>query len=216
MTSDCNPIAWLMVKIADKAGWLNLADPHVIESYFAVHVKEEEIARNWWRIPPFSIVITPMRLLESAALLAMGLALGVYVSNVEQRALDGGQVEIRDFDSNTKLVTFTIAGEQTVKGTLTDENVRLFLLLTLTSSRNPSMRGRAIDLLSASSTDVSTKFALIQALNDSAAQIRLKSIDALAPYAAEPAVTEAMMDIARNDADPLVRERATSFLARRQ
>src|SRR5215831_2651667 len=40
-----------------------------------------ERKRSWWRVPAFSVVFTPMRLLESAALIAMGLALGVYVSN---------------------------------------------------------------------------------------------------------------------------------------
>src|SRR5215467_1805439 len=40
-----------------------------------------EKKRSWWRMPAFSVVFTPMRLLESAALVAMGLALGVYVSN---------------------------------------------------------------------------------------------------------------------------------------
>src|SRR6266478_8194548 len=40
-----------------------------------------ETKRPWWRMPAFSVVFTPMRLLESAALVAIGLALGVYVSN---------------------------------------------------------------------------------------------------------------------------------------
>src|SRR5262245_16858041 len=44
-----------------------------------------EKKRSWWRVPAFSVVFTPMRLLESAALVAMGLALGVYVSNQQAR-----------------------------------------------------------------------------------------------------------------------------------
>ena len=44
-----------------------------------------EKKRSWWRMPAFSVVFTPMRLLESAALVAMGLALGVYVSNQQAR-----------------------------------------------------------------------------------------------------------------------------------
>src|SRR5207248_7516282 len=45
-----------------------------------------EKKRSWWRIPTFAVVFTPMRLLESAALVAMGLALGVYVSNIQARS----------------------------------------------------------------------------------------------------------------------------------
>src|SRR5207237_10166662 len=44
----------------------------------------EKKRSSWWRMPTFSVVFTPMRLLESAALIAMGLALGVYVSNQRQ------------------------------------------------------------------------------------------------------------------------------------
>ena len=44
-----------------------------------------EKKRSWWRMPAFSVVFTPMRLLESAALVAMGLALGVYVSSQQAR-----------------------------------------------------------------------------------------------------------------------------------
>src|SRR6185503_6928215 len=35
-----------------------------------------EKKRSWWSIPTFSVVFTPMRMLESAALITMGLALG--------------------------------------------------------------------------------------------------------------------------------------------
>ena len=43
-----------------------------------------ERKRSWLRVPAFWVVFTPMRLLESVALIAMGLALGVYVSNQRQ------------------------------------------------------------------------------------------------------------------------------------
>ena len=43
-------------------------------------VEEKAHKRRWWHVPTFSVVFTPMRMLESAALIAMGLALGVFVS----------------------------------------------------------------------------------------------------------------------------------------
>jgi len=42
-------------------------------------VEEGSKKRKWWQIPTFSVVFTPMRMLESGALIAMGLALGVYI-----------------------------------------------------------------------------------------------------------------------------------------
>src|SRR5215471_9398047 len=66
----------------DPTGWDVPADL-LVESRKALADQLDlvEKKRSWWRVPAFSVVFTPMRLLESAALIAMGLALGVYVSN---------------------------------------------------------------------------------------------------------------------------------------
>ena len=69
----------------DAEGW-DVPSDLLVESRkgLADELDRIERKRSWWRVPAFSVVFTPMRLLESAALVAMGLALGVYVSN--QRA----------------------------------------------------------------------------------------------------------------------------------
>src|SRR5262245_23610321 len=70
----------------DTASWDVPADL-LVESRRALANELDRIEkkRSWWRMPAFSVVFTPMRLLESAALVAMGLALGVYVSNQQVR-----------------------------------------------------------------------------------------------------------------------------------
>src|SRR5262245_6144502 len=70
----------------DSTGWDVPADL-LVESRKALadELDRTERKRSWWRVPAFSVVFTPMRLLESAALIAMGLALGVYVSNQQAR-----------------------------------------------------------------------------------------------------------------------------------
>src|SRR5678816_1856102 len=79
----------------DKAAW-ELPSDLLVESRRALadELDRIETKRSWWRMPAFSVVFTPMRLLESAALVAMGLALGVYVSNQQARqvAPPAGQV----------------------------------------------------------------------------------------------------------------------------
>src|SRR5436853_4631543 len=67
----------------DAARWDNIPSDLLVESRKALADELDRIEkkRSWWRMPAFSVVFTPMRLLESAALVAMGLALGVYVSN---------------------------------------------------------------------------------------------------------------------------------------
>src|SRR5579864_3664924 len=71
----------------DTAGW-DVPSDLLVESRKALADELDRIEkkRSWWRMPTFSVVFTPMRLLESAALVAMGLALGVYVSNQQHAA----------------------------------------------------------------------------------------------------------------------------------
>src|SRR5262245_28156975 len=52
-----------------------------------------ERKRSWWRMPAFSVVFTPMRMLESATLIALGLAFGVYISNDQLSPLGSPAVE---------------------------------------------------------------------------------------------------------------------------
>src|SRR4029453_16335699 len=66
----------------DKAAWELPADL-LVESRRALgdQLDKIEAKRSWWRVPAFSVVFTPMRMLESATLIALGLAFGVYISN---------------------------------------------------------------------------------------------------------------------------------------
>ena len=71
----------------DEAGWVVPADL-LVESRRALADELDRIEhkRRWWQLPSFSVVLTPMRMLESAALIAMGLALGVYLTGQQQPA----------------------------------------------------------------------------------------------------------------------------------
>src|SRR5262245_16693256 len=66
----------------DKSAW-EIPSDLLVESRRALAdgLDNMERKRSWWRIPTFSVVFTPMRMLESATLIALGLAFGVYISN---------------------------------------------------------------------------------------------------------------------------------------
>src|SRR5437867_9615113 len=70
------------VVLAADAARLDLPSDLLVESRRALSEELDRIEtkRSWWRMPVLSGILTPMRLLESGALVAMGLALGVYVS----------------------------------------------------------------------------------------------------------------------------------------
>src|SRR2546423_314143 len=77
-----------IVLAEDAVRWDNIPSDLLVESRKALADELDRIEKKpWWRIPAFSVVFTPMRLLESAALIAMGLALGVYVSNQQIRVV---------------------------------------------------------------------------------------------------------------------------------
>src|SRR5262245_7441732 len=59
--------------MADDANSFEIPSDLLVESRreLANELDRLEKNRSWWRIPTFSVVFTPMRLLESAALIAM-------------------------------------------------------------------------------------------------------------------------------------------------
>src|SRR5262245_32028736 len=108
-----------------------------------------EQRRPWWRIPAFSVVFTPMRLLESAALIAMGLALGVYVNRQQPPSSVPGPSESASLSiptnatvSNLRIVnadastgSVELAGEIVqplrLQGNMADDTIRRLLLSSL-------------------------------------------------------------------------------------
>src|SRR5215510_10234514 len=76
--------------LAEDAAAFDIPSDLLVESRHQLGNELDRIERKrrWWRIPTFSVVFTRMRLLESAALIAMGLALGVYFTNQQQNKTD--------------------------------------------------------------------------------------------------------------------------------
>lgn len=191
-----------------------------------------ERKRAWWRIPTFSVVLTPMRLLESAALVAMGLALGVYVSSQpgsEQAASNpqDSQISIiprnasvsnlRIVNSNPATGSVEMAGEVVqalrFQGTMEDETVRRLLFSALRDADNAGSRMRAVDVLAAKPTDETIEEALIHALvYDENPGVRLRALEALKRYAAEEHVRSAFLHTLVNDDNAGIRIEAIEAL----
>jgi hypothetical protein len=180
-----------------------------------------EKKRSWWRVPAFSVVFTPMRLLESAALVAMGLALGVYVSNQHQPAAQSAanqvqtnqvssipsngnisNLEVVNADPATGQVELTgeISQPLRFQGRMDDDTVRNLLFSALRDPNNPGSRLKAVEALSQKPTDESIEEALISALvYDGDAGVRMRALEALKTYANEQHVRAAFMHALEND-----------------
>jgi hypothetical protein len=220
----------------DPTGWDVPADL-LVESRKALGDQLDlvEKKRSWWRIPTFSVVFTPMRLLESAALIAMGLALGVYVSNQQARQVQPTAVNPPSENpapaiprngtiSNLQVVNadpvtgqVELAGEVSqplrFHGLMEDDTVRQLLFSALRDGNNPGSRLKAVEVLSQKPTDESIEEALINALvYDDDAGVRMRALEGLKTFANEQHVQAAFMHTLQNDANAGIRIEAIDAL----
>ncbi|HEY2383903.1 MAG TPA: HEAT repeat domain-containing protein [Terriglobia bacterium] len=219
----------------DSAGW-EVPSDLLMESRkgLADELDRIEKKRSWWRMPAFSVVFTPMRLLESAALVAMGLALGVYVgnqrvappssiaSNAQINSVSAiprngtiSNLQVVNSDPSTGQVELAGQVSQPVRfqGRMDDDTVRQLLLNALRDADNPGSRSKAVEVLSRKSNDETIEEALIQALvYDKDAGVRAQALEGLKKFASEQHVRAAFMHALQNDENPNIRVQAIDAL----
>ncbi len=219
----------------DASHWDTPADL-LVESRKALADELDRIEkkRSWWRVPAFSVVFTPMRLLESAALIAMGLALGVYVSNQHQLTArvasnagaesalsaiprDGtiSNLQVVQADAATGQVELAaeVSRPMRFQGKIDDDMVRSVLFNALRDADNPGSRLKAVEVLSQKPRDESFEEALINALiYDPDAGVRMRALEALKKFADEQHVRAAFMNTLENDENSGIRIEAINAL----
>ena len=220
----------------DTAGW-DVPSDLLVESRRALSNELDRLdtKRSWWRMPAFSVVFTPMRLLESAALIAMGLALGVYVSNQQARtarpvpgvATANQLIPQNGTISNLQVVNadpttgqVELAGEVSqplrFHGRMEDDTVRQLLFSALRDPNNPGSRLKAVDVLSRKPNDESIEEALINSLvYDDDPGVRMRALEGLKTFANEQHVRAAFMHTLQNDANAGIRIEAINALVAR-
>jgi hypothetical protein len=194
-----------------------------------------ERKRSWWRMPAFSVVFTPMRLLESAALVAMGLALGVYVSNqqarinptadlipkIESPIPQNGTIsnlQVVNADPATGQVELSGEVSQPLRfhGQIGDETVRQLLFSALRDRGNPGSRLKAVEVLSQKPTDETIEEVLISAMvYDDDSGVRLRALESLKAFANEEHVRAAFIHTLQNDENAGIRKEAIDALMTR-
>lgn len=191
---------------------------------------QTESRRAWWKGAAFAGVFSRMRLLESAALVSMGLALGVYVTNqvntpqsepandVVTIPEDASVSNLRIVAANTESGQIELAGEvirpMRMTGNLEDPSIREFLLGVMQSQNNPGSRLQVVELLSRQSRDPGIKEALINVLlNDDNPGVRLSAIDALHRFSEEEDVRQTLKYVLANDDNAGIRVQAIEALS---
>jgi hypothetical protein len=196
-----------------------------------------ETKRSWWRMPAFSVVFTPMRLLESAALVAMGLALGVYVSSQQERIVpqvatnpateshpdiprNGTISNLQVVHADPATGQVELAGEISqplrLNGRVEDDMIQKLLFNALRDPSNPGSRLKAVELLAQKPTDETIEEALISALiHDHDPGVRMRALEGLKTFANEQHVQAAFMLTLQNDENPGIRKEAIDALLAR-
>jgi hypothetical protein len=224
----------------DTASW-DVPSDLLVESRKALADQLDRIEgskRSWWRMPAFSVVFTPMRLLESAALIAMGLALGVYVSNQQQARLapavvsnsvaqsqslipqNGSISNLQIVNADPATGQVELAGEVSqplrFHGRMEDDTVRQLLFTALRDGNNAGSRLKAVEVLSQKPTDESIEEALISAMiYDNDAGVRMRALEGLKTFANEQHVRAAFMHTLQNDDNAGIRIEAIDALLAR-
>lgn len=220
----------------DTAGW-DVPSDLLVESRRALSNELDRLdtKRSWWRMPAFSVVFTPMRLLESAALIAMGLALGVYVSNQQARTArpvpgvttanqlipqNGTISNLQVVNADPTTGQVELAGEVSqplrFHGRMEDDTVRQLLFSALRDPNNPGSRLKAVDVLSRKPNDESIEEALINSLvYDDDPGVRMRALEGLKTFANEQHVRAAFMHTLQNDANAGIRIEAINALVAR-
>ena len=221
----------------DAERWDNIPSDLLVESrrYLADELDRMEKKRSWWRMPAFSVVFTPMRLLESAALIAMGLALGVYVSNQQPQQVasnipqesyisliprNGSVSNLRIVNANPATGSVELAGEVLqplrFQGQMEDAVVRQLVISALRDASNAGSRLQAVEVLSSKPNDEDVEQALIHALvYDANVGVRLQALEALKQFADEEHVRAAFMHTLSNDDNSGIRLQAIEALTSR-
>jgi hypothetical protein len=196
--------------LAEDAGPWSVPSDLLVESRRSLaneldRIERKPWSRGWWRLPAFSFVVTPMRLLEWTTLVAVGLAAGVYLnssmlhpastSSTSLSALPGTSgtgsetvSNLRIVNSDAKTGNVELIGDMVrpmhFQGNIMDESVQQLLVGAMRDGRNPSSRMDAVELLSRQPDNRQVKEALIRALiEDDNLGVRLRALQSLKPFA---------------------------------
>jgi hypothetical protein len=189
-----------------------------------------ESRRSWWKTTAFAGVLSRMRLLESAALVSMGLALGVYVTNQvdapepapanavvtipENASVSNLRIVEADIESGQIELAGEVIQPMRMTGNLEDASVREFLFGVMQSQNNPGSRLQVVELLSKQTRDPNIKEALINVLlNDDNPGVRLSAIDALHRFSEDEDVRQTLKYVLANDDNPGIRVQAIEALS---
>jgi len=214
--------------LAEDNGLWNVPSDLLVESRreLANELDRIERKKSWWRLPAFSVVFSPMRLLEWTTLVAVGMAVGVYVnsslihpagpgpfaSNNEPESISNLKIVNSDSMGNVEIIG-NLVRPMHFQGNLREDMAQQLLVGALRNGQNPGARLSAVEVLAREPETLPIQQALLRALiEDDNRGVRLKAMQSLIPYAKDPNVQAAFINVLANDEDATIRRQAIDAL----
>jgi hypothetical protein len=102
--------------------------------------------------------------------------------------------------------------QRVISGRVDDQSIRALLLSAAKDPSDPGLRAETVNILNTRAQSADVRDALILALKDQNAGVRMKALDGLKPFAAQPEVRAALTEVLLKDANPGLRTQAIDLL----
>ncbi|HVP00487.1 MAG TPA: HEAT repeat domain-containing protein [Bryobacteraceae bacterium] len=104
--------------------------------------------------------------------------------------------------------------QRVVSGALNDEKIRVLLISAAKDPSDPGLRAETVEILNTSAQFSEVRDALMAALKDQNAGVRLKAMSGLKPFAQQREVRSALTQVLLADANPEMRSQAIDLLTK--
>jgi hypothetical protein len=104
--------------------------------------------------------------------------------------------------------------QKTVSGALDDQKIRVMLIPCTTDPSDPGLRAACVDVLNSEAQFSEVRDALVLALKDKNAGVRLKALKGLTPFAQQPDVRSALTQVLLTDVNPEMRSQSIDLLTK--
>jgi hypothetical protein len=180
--------------------------------------------RNWL---PLSPTKWSAQVALGSFLVFVGFTVGRYVDRIgftrpvgspanEMSLVGPSSARIRDIrtgsDNQVRIILDRVQ-EQEVTGRPDDDYVRQLLLAAMSDPRDPGLRVDSVEILKGQARPDVRDALIRSAATDDNAAVRIKALQALRPFADDPATQSALKVVLERDEDPSVRSEAINVLA---
>lgn len=120
--------------------------------------------------------------------------------------------DVRPGESGRIRIVVDEGREGELTGSITDDRVKQLLLTATQDPEDPAVRVYSVEMLSGQTGSDVRDALLASVRSDPNAAVRLKAVEALRPFLADPLTRHALLEVLRSDSNPGVRSEAINLL----